>query len=401
MASYQPIPNADKGPKTFDIYDLNYNPEIQRYIRNKLRNRAWGETWIGSFMLGFLGATDDGVFFVIFVYLTMYILIAVGWLFFLEVDSVRIEIDTRNFTGAFAPITFVIALIMGSMIQSASEKTTGTSKLYVQLLNDIRELAIISGAIRKSIYATPDGKEYAKMGDTKANEETRENAIAHIENIRGYCMTMAKNSYKLFTFMDESDDFKVYEFSDYEIRAEHALGKARLYSEDATLTIQGSITMITDELVHMNERDIISSGIFTVAYNHLSQIMRTTLEIWKSQHIIPPAILGQVYDLILKFYLYIMVPLQVISSTNRFWALLIYPLVIICYTAPVILADWLRSPFSPNSRWEGPPLLAFRNMLYRHIEHRLGEPDKRSQQKPGKVLYRGVEHTPGVSTITF
>lgn len=399
MATYDQKHEILEGTQKIDISELNYNPEMQRYIRNKLRNRDWGETWIGSFMLGFLGATDDGVFFVIFLYITLYLLLALAWLLVLEVDSINTEIRERNFTGAFAPITFVIALIVRDMIQIATNKTTGTSTLFVRLLNEIRHFVIIAGAVRKSIYATPEGKDFAKMGDPSFNEETREDAIGHMENLRGYSMTMARQSYKLFTHVDEAIDHEIYDFKRYEIISEHALGKARLYSEDATLTIQGAITLIIDEIVHMNERDIISSGIFLTLHDCLDKIMKTTSDIWTSQHINPPSIFSKVYDLILKFYLYIMVPLQVISATNRFWALLIYPLVVVFYTVPIILGDWLRSPFSPNSRWEGPPLLAFRNMLYRHIEQRLGDPDKRVQKKPGQILYGNFDTHQGVSTI--
>lgn len=386
-------------PQTVDIDELDHDEEMQKFMREKLRNRLWGETWVGEFMLGFLGATDDGVFFVIFTHLTLYLVLSLGWLFLLEIDSINQEVTTTNFTGAFNPITFVIALIFRDIVQTAADKTTGTSKLYVQLQSEILHFATLMGAIKSSILRTPSGKEFSKLGDHAENEETREVALSHVKEIRGYCMVMAKYSYRLFTGVDEARDYVVFDFDDFEVRAEYALGKVRMYGDNATLIMTGAITKLTDELVHMSERKIVSSGVYSDASGCLETINKTTNQIWASQHINSPEIFGKIYDIILKFYLYIMIPLQVISATNRFWALLIYPLVLVVYTVPIILGDWLRSPFSPNSRWDGPPLLAFRNVLYRRIEHRIGNPDERSARKPGTTFYRQLNRDKGVSTI--
>lgn len=386
--------------KTIDIDDLENSPEMRKYIRQTLMDRKWGDSWIGNFALGFLGATDDGVFYVIFLYLTLYLLIAIGWVLLLEVDVIRDEIMTENFTGAFQPVTFVIAFITRDLVADATNKMIGAAKLYVEMQQQIRHLAIIMGGVRKSILASPPDKMYAKLGDLKNNEETKENAMRHIDDIRGYLMVMALNSYRLFNSADEAMDYKQFEFDHYENIAEHALGAARLYGRDSTLIMNGCITLITDEIEHMNERSIISSGICTVSHNILSNLLNTNSQIWISQHIAPPPIFDQLYDLILKFYLFIMVPLQILSAINRFWTILVYPLVIIIYTAPVVLGDWLRSPFNPNARWEGPPLLAYRNLLYRHIEHRLGDPAKKRVKAPVKRLLSKFDHAKGVSTLS-
>lgn len=373
--------------------------ELRTFIRNRLRNRAWGETWIGSFVLGFLGATDDGVFNVISMYLALYLVISIMWMMFLQIESVAEQIRKQDFTGAFSPITFIIAFITRDMIANSTSSTTNSSKLYVTLLHQIRDLAGLVSGTKVSIIATPPGKYFAKLGDTPEMEETKRNALGHVENIRQMLMVLARWSYRLFTSVDEVDDHKPYNFQKYEYLAEFAFGQFRMPGDDASLIMDGCLLLLTREMQHMNERDILSTGVFIRAHELITKIGDTVQDIWTSQNIRPPAIFEQVYDAILKFYLYIMVPLQVIGSTNRFWQILIYPVAILIYTVPIILGDWLRSPFSPNSRWKGPPLQAYRNLLYRRIEFLLGDPQHTRNQILNPRLSAPLDPEIGVSTL--
>ncbi len=392
-------PFEAKSHQIDDEEDLRVNPDVQRWIRNKLRNRQWGESWMGSFILGFLGATDDGVFFVIFYYMSMYMTVSIGWMLFLGIRAVAVEIALRSFTLAFNPIQFLIAFITRDLINAATQRTTSTSKLYVTLLRQIKEFTVLMSGVRDSIVATPRGKHYAKMGDTPEYEETRANALLHIENIRGYVMVLVRFSYRLFTHVDEAVDHTVFDFGRYEVLAEFAFGKSRMYMSDSTIVYEGALANITKEMVHMNERDILGSAVFTASYSVIKDINHTVGEIWISQNINPPAIFGRIYDAILKFYLFVMVPLQVISATNRYWQLLIYPVVILIYTVPIILGDWLRSPFNPNSRWEGPPLMAYRNLMYRQVENLIGDPHKHKYINAPLVLTSPIETVHGISTL--
>lgn len=397
-AQEQMLP-TQKEYRNGDAESLLPDPEVRNFLRKRLRDRSWGDTWIGSFVLGFLGATDDGVFNVISMYLALYLAVAIMWMMFLQIESVNDQIRKQDFTGAFSPITFIIAFITRDMIANSTNSTTVTSKLYVTLLHQIRDLAGLVSGTKVSIIATPPGKYFAKLGDTPEAEETKQNALGHVENIRQMLMVLARWSYRLFTTVDEVDDHKAYDFQKYEVLSEFAYGQYRMPGDDASLIMHGCLLLLTREIQHMNERDILSTGVFLRAHELITKIGDTVQDIWTNQNIRPPAIFAQVFDAILKFYLYVMVPLQVNSTTNRFWLILIYPLVVLIYTVPVILGDWLRSPFSPYSRWKGPPLQAYRNILYRRIEYLLGDPAHTRNQILKPRLRAPLDPGMGVSTL--
>jgi len=99
-----------------------------------------------------------------------------------------------------------------------------------------------------------------------------------------------------------------------------------------------------------------------VVEDRLHLVFKQISDIWVSNQVKEPQMYSTIFTSILVLYLGILVPLQVIGSTNEYWALLIIPIIIMIYVSPLIVSNWIGHPFKKNKMRNHPP----------HRQHRAG-----------------------------
>jgi hypothetical protein len=88
----------------------------------------------------------------------------------------------------------------------------------------------------------------------------------------------------------------------------------------------------------------------------------------------PPAY-NYTFNMIVSFYLIVLVPLQVISSANAYWGFLIIPTIMMIFIVPVVISNWIGTPFQERKEDKHPPHREYRSGLLQDISLLFGYHD--------------------------
>lgn len=423
-----------------------YNPEMAkkefyRYTIKKIYKIGSKESALGKPVVSFLKQVDDGLIFVLVLYFIMFIFVATTWLLLTRIDSVRHEIESQNFSGAFYPITFFIAIIAGGNLKRAMDHSTAESKKYLDVLFLIEW---ISNVIF-TIYQNTFGVDIDARGNLifrneerwKVSEDMqiwrRKEAEIQRKRIKYYLLTIAYHIYATFGNNDLHLDANYFQFAIYKgeallnrdrIRHNTEGSSRRKYKDDScpmpkrtffrsTLyneLLQQDTELSCDEKIiieyHMAEEirrkyfpylhiirgdslhivkqaienilGLLSDPIYrpnhiSIAQDHLHKLFEQITKKWTHMQVQEPQMYGVIFNVILFFYLGILVPLQVISNTNAYWGLFIIPIIIMIYLAPIIVSNWIGEPFRKNKFRVHPPHRQYRGLLCEKIANMFGD----------------------------
>ncbi len=94
--------------------------------------------------------------------------------------------------------------------------------------------------------------------------------------------------------------------------------------------------------------------------------------IWIEGTAVDQPIYDIIFEIITYFYLFFLVPLQVISNTNNYWSLVFNPTIMMIYKTPVVVADWIGPPFSQRKENLHPPHRLHRAIALKEIAEQFG-----------------------------
>ncbi len=438
----------------------HYNSEIAqkefyRYTIKKIYKSGSKEATLGKPIVSFLSQMDDGLIFVLIFYLIVWIFVATVWFLICRIDGVLDELKTQNFTGAFYPITFFIALIAGNNLRKAVAESTSASKKYRKLLTAIEWTSYTIFTIYQNTFGVDMGHDgslrFRDQVEWNVSEEVqrqrRIDAESHRKYIKNYLLTLAYHLYATFGDHDLNLDANYFQFKIYRGEAlldgsramedikthkyhglkdpceelipqsRHTLFQSPLFKElvdlDKNITCEEKIIVeyhmaenirkkafpflhvIRSESLHITKHAIVNimsilanpiyhAGHIGTAQQLLQGLFLQIMEMWTDGQIREPRMYNIIFNTILIFYLGILAPMQVISSTNPFWGLFIIPIIIMIYVAPIIVSNWIGQPFKKNKLRSHPPHRQSRGVLCQTIANMFG--DKK------RVVYSSLHH---------
>lgn len=327
---------------------------------------------------GMFQAVHNGIIFVTSMAIIIFTAIGVMWFLIYDIDIVHEQVISQDFSNAFGPITFIIALITNSLIQEAKSKSTARTRMYADLIYHIEILIRKLAGMRLAIIHEGRDREWRRNPSEYVGTSAPENAKTvekHIKDLSMYLFIMAKHSYTLFQPHDPHIDHLQYvdekKLDTYENVVETPIG-AKLKYESETSIFDNTVLYMETHLIHLNQSGVIPNSLYTSIVNVLDSISKQVNGITMAQRIATPKIFDQLYIAALGFYLLILVPLQIYSGSEA-WIVLIYPVVLIFYVGPILYGFWLGDPLMRYPRFEGPQVLAWRIKLYAEIKSLLFE----------------------------
>jgi hypothetical protein len=337
------------------------------------------DTLFLPFMQGLFESVQNGIFFVTSMAIVMFLAIGVGWFLVYQIDSVKEQIITKDFSNAFGPITFIIALISNELIRQARAKTTSRTTMYGDLVSNLEILIRKFAGMRLAIIHEGPDREWRRNPTEYTGSSAPENAqIVHkqLDDLFMYLFIMARHSYTLFQSHDPYADYLDFvdanKYAKFENVVRTPIG-AQLKYETETSIFKNAILYMETHLIHLNHSGVIPSSIYLSTVEVLNSISNQVGGIVMSQRIAVPKIFDQLYYVALGFWLLILVPLQVYTSVQG-WIIMIYPLILIIYLGPIIYGFWLGDPFMRYPRFDGGAnVLSWRHKLYAEIQSLLFE----------------------------
>ena len=472
--------------------------ELLRISFTKVHNPHYRETFLGHKIIQLLKGMEDGLTFVILLYIVLCVFVAVAWFLLASIPQVRVEITKQEFSSAFYPIVFLIAIIVGENFRRSVSSASNEAKEYAKILFSIRKLAENVSMLFKRAHNVEYGigEDLVILGKPEvykkdiSDSERLEIARKHRDDLLACLLTLSYHSYacmrnsdlrldanyilfgiykgevllykelnwtrtrimtrgprvydsKIFTFphlllsqVEEEEAFKIAQLNGSTIRLipknyqsdnddvifvnqsgyledENELNRRRglhetylkYYTIDELRVIEyhfnleGHTSGYTPDahkkalehltkILHQDPFNISTLAIRKIeeltnqpeykssathaARSTAAETSALLANIWIDQNTERHYIYDLIFRSIISFYLLILVPLQVISATNRYWALVIIPIIIMIYVTVIIVYMWLGSPFEKQKEELHPPYRQWRSSLCEQISMLFG-----------------------------
>lgn len=346
------------------------------------KNPRLSDRWTSSstkFMEDTFNAASGGVILILVLALVFYVFVSFIWTMIFEIESVKESVVSRDFSAAFAPLGFIIALITRDWID-------GSGKKIVQPLRSLHKYLFTMKSLDKVLYSVYRSKilELHKLMTSEDRIVDLRDLWFWIRAVHDSIGTnttllqgLALHSVRIFKKVDKKIDFEIYgitkeEISYFENHLPIRNGKSpgiqnalnisymilsRLYSSIFAIssgTTESMPKMDSTQRQALNEK--------------LDDLSNSLYEIEQSKDIWEPTLFRYSYASILFVFLGFLLQVDIYSNVD-IYMLLVAPLVTILYTLPLIFAYYVGSPFDEYPRWLGPDFDQWRDDTYQILKH--------------------------------
>lgn len=309
----------------------------------------------------FFGITTNNTLYVLCIYNTLWIMYSVGWGLLLHIDAVEETVVGVNFNGAFSSTVWIMqGLYLASLYNDAQ-----VGRTFYAMIMETRSLALKTAAfVRGSQCWSP-----SKRPTVKAERDELATLVARV---RGLLMVYTRHEFELFGVTDPTEDYARFEFATEENCAREKFTAIRMNDEVVTSVIDGAQYELLCTLAKIRGLGFISGEMYSQISHKVDAIAAIKDQIVTSRRPLVSPMLDAIPSFMLVFYVYVLVPLGIFSSVDKFWGIFIYAVTLFFYNGRNVVAHWLGNPFSQYSRYRPLSFQKLRNQQYAMIELLLG-----------------------------